>query len=55
MSPDDLRRQASVLLRLARLVEANKASERVREAEAALRSSRTLIAAARRQLARPAQ
>jgi len=25
MSPDDLRRQASVLLRLARLVEANKA------------------------------
>jgi len=51
MSPDDLRAKARDMLRIARETEARKTRALTRQAEAAMRSSRILITAARRRLA----
>jgi len=55
MTTDDLRRKARDLLRIASEVESRRTRALLREADAAMRSSRTLITAARRQLAQGAR
>lgn len=55
MTPDELRQKAAELLRIARQVSTSRTAARLHAANEAMRSSRTLITAARRQLGKAAQ